>query len=1271
MGEYTNYLSIVTLDQDDTQESPKYNSNEIFSTYFNGNPTKGLVFDQATQSGDQKLQIKTANVYSDEKYKWINSFKIEKDPSDAWKVTQETEDKQDQRITYKNSGKTLFLIFYVTTGKEIYTTTGNIIFDAVNKVISTNSVFHLLDSDSEFRPNYNMLSIGTGAPAETIAELKIEQLSKEITKANLIYYLTCVKDILTSKAFNYVKNEEIYKMFLSILMVNIKLTDDLNLNSAFLEEFVKHVNNEIVKTPVRNILYVMDEISKNKINPYQVYISGLDLPKIMLKMKDEKFKTIIDETVAEYSKTITNSFDKLFSTQSTDLSKLAENTIKSLMEEVYELTKSPKVFVRINVKKIGETENAVNSRFVLKTDRSHKYLSVSAVKSAKQLYEIEEAKIKPLYENINATGEITFDAANNKIVNESGGRKLNHVFGEFDGIFNYDMNNKDIANDTKMTQLIDDLMLNKILFIIGYGASGAGKTSSLVYYNKGKTIEEKTGIIIQMCLLMNGKGCKKISMKRVELCGQNCDQPDAIPEEKYDFNWRGEPQSFFCDSEVFIEKHPDRIAKEKVCLDENKTQPANTCSIKDKSLGEVAELLIDKDRHVDATTNNTNSSRSHSLLVVTFYISTNQDGVSESYEEYNLIIGDFAGVENLFNCGSTKIIKDFANLNKDQTAQEKLEKNPTTRYYNNQSNLENRGPVYDFADKQSLFGIVGDNNSGNVNVSSEFKYSKDLWIDDIYTVLNGFNPNNNLLKNGNDNFISLFENNNSKTYPIINRFNENGNVTLSTEPFNKIEIWKKGNNIVDPQLPDYHTLKVNLDSIDKGKLDKGNIKPETGSSVKYKIEYTKQNNSITLTSYYDKKVDTDITNNPNGVYTKIAAYPKPPQLNETNYENTMKQILNINGNLTCTVPTTENYTKYYDEYNNWNTNHPSIEDAFKNETINFTFYVTYTVNDQQMPIKYTLTGPKKSFEVKDDNQKKADAMIGKWIKTHTANTIIEKTLKVNELFVTDAARILEEIKKFNAVKVLIEPICILRSEEGKYINTELQNLTEAIEAIYIYKNNGRPPLKKPIPGNNDFFYKKHIFNVLNNVSYNEQKLTTVLEKSSIIKAIYNCVKPQGYSQFANSLSVVYFCVFSWSCDTEKENKIQYIEINALYNLLQECNYDYELGEIFLDKKSNYLETLKKAMTVLTTYFTDNKMNEVSEIKSLLINIRSAYAELNNATAYIKFITSLRGIVKEIDDLNATTAVGTLHTVSKIINGVNGDIVQTEDLNKLINQSLEI
>ena len=56
-------------------------------------------------------------------------------------------------------------------------------------------------------------------------------------------------------------------------------------------------------------------------------------------------------------------------------------------------------------------------------------------------------------------------------------------------------------------------------------------------------------------------------------------------------------------------------------------------------LGDFVRYLIDDDRHVKATTNNPNSSRSHSLIFVKFKKGEN-DTVGPT-----LIVGDFVGVE--------------------------------------------------------------------------------------------------------------------------------------------------------------------------------------------------------------------------------------------------------------------------------------------------------------------------------------------------------------------------------------------------------------------------------------------------------------------------------------------------------------------------------------------------------------------------------------------------------------------------------------------------
>jgi hypothetical protein len=66
--------------------------------------------------------------------------------------------------------------------------------------------------------------------------------------------------------------------------------------------------------------------------------------------------------------------------------------------------------------------------------------------------------------------------------------------------------------------------------------------------------------------------------------------------------------------------------------------------------------LIDTDRFVKATTNNPNSSRSHTLVFVKL-LGKEKIG--------NIIIGDFAGVENKFSCENPNTISAFLSVKRD------------------------------------------------------------------------------------------------------------------------------------------------------------------------------------------------------------------------------------------------------------------------------------------------------------------------------------------------------------------------------------------------------------------------------------------------------------------------------------------------------------------------------------------------------------------------------------------------------------------------------
>lgn len=72
-----------------------------------------------------------------------------------------------------------------------------------------------------------------------------------------------------------------------------------------------------------------------------------------------------------------------------------------------------------------------------------------------------------------------------------------YVFGNFDRVFDPKKQNKVIAND--MTQVNNELDSGKPVMIIGYGASGSGKTSSLINYYDSNSKKSTDGILIDLC----------------------------------------------------------------------------------------------------------------------------------------------------------------------------------------------------------------------------------------------------------------------------------------------------------------------------------------------------------------------------------------------------------------------------------------------------------------------------------------------------------------------------------------------------------------------------------------------------------------------------------------------------------------------------------------------------------------------------------------------------------------------------------------------------
>jgi hypothetical protein len=283
-----------------------------------------------------------------------------------------------------------------------------------------------------------------------------------------------------------------------------------------------------------------------------------------------------------------------------------------------------------------------------------------------------------------------------------------YLFGNFTNVFLQDKNNKDISD--KLTEISSQLEEGRPVFMIGYGASGAGKTSTLIYFNKAKTEEDKNGILVHLCnKFVNTHDKIEVSSKELYIDYASGERETVLRNPKKDYfvfkaDTNTNNYTFVCvgnavkcdpnevkdldkinvnDTNVvnpenlkkivedykkegteYKNKHLYRIKSlyesNKKDLDyyiQNKTGK-KYFKVGDK-LGNVIIHLIDIDRYVKATTNNPNSSRSHTLIFIKF------KPKEAKYKEMTLIVGDFAGVENEFACNEEYVQKLFASVKRD------------------------------------------------------------------------------------------------------------------------------------------------------------------------------------------------------------------------------------------------------------------------------------------------------------------------------------------------------------------------------------------------------------------------------------------------------------------------------------------------------------------------------------------------------------------------------------------------------------------------------
>jgi hypothetical protein len=569
--------------------------------------------------------------------------------------------------------------------------------------------------------------LGGGGGGGGVANIK-QEILQIIKKHPAIFYLFCcnINDFEKIKAL--ISDQDQDKKYVKIL---IQIAKMMIIDTTLLIKDSNTLNTFFGNKTYENSTMAIQEKIHGLIKIIEQSGTTYNLP--------ESFVTILDYDILNknYPIDITQINAKLlkFCKDIEETGNMSDEELglsSEIRNEYESRSQHPWGFVRLNLIANGN-DREPNQRFDIRTCDSGKIMLIDSVKTPEPMY-IKEQNNSPWTINANYkdNDEIKLNAQKNGFKTENAGPKLKHVFGPFKKIYGHEtktgkrkepLTNADIANDPEMIKIID-ILKNKgeTVLVVGYGASGAGKTSSLVYFNKGKTEKERIGILIQLCNLMKGHSTT-ISVSRKELCPTNIDYKSCDKEgeqiEEIEFTWQETHKTwmndvtpndfspgYYCEPVNTVAlgtsnvkntkiklKNKERIetlnsldgAKQVDIIECDDNSGENCIDLAGYSIGYCSQLYVDSDRHVAATTNNPNSSRTHVLLFFKFHLADDKKSV--------LVIGDFAGSESPFPTTSTSVITAFANLKNDNDPNQKL------KYYkkDDQNVFANRDDIPDFS----------------------------------------------------------------------------------------------------------------------------------------------------------------------------------------------------------------------------------------------------------------------------------------------------------------------------------------------------------------------------------------------------------------------------------------------------------------------------------------------------------------------------------------------------------------------------------------------
>lgn len=363
-------------------------------------------------------------------------------------------------------------------------------------------------------------------------------------------------------------------------------------------------------------------------------------------------------------------------------------------------------FVKIRADKVGSLVET-NQRYRTGLDRERQIMYMGYESAPENIYD-DTLSLKNEYQYL---------------ASEENPMPNNYIFGPFSYIFKPSDDNGVISNHKSMSPLLEKIKNGKSVCVIGYGASGSGKTTALVYAGFENTQDKRNGILIHFCnILRDYYG--EIEVSFLELEGNiNEDENDVIKnfkilpipdgEEKelnedktFKYTDEDKHRQTYYNGRTFSIDHE---SNEWVLSEDSGLDPVNGTTLnKGIDIGKYIVTIMDNKRSVKATTNNPVSSRSHMIIFVKF--KNKKSEVAQEKEPY-LIICDFAGVENKFQCNNEEVLSMFENIKSQTKCKDpNLSKNQCKEFepfYDVQSKVRERLNSEDATYTPEHFTVIG------------------------------------------------------------------------------------------------------------------------------------------------------------------------------------------------------------------------------------------------------------------------------------------------------------------------------------------------------------------------------------------------------------------------------------------------------------------------------------------------------------------------------------------------------------------------------------